>query len=178
MSADELLDPGGLDNLTSQAIEDVRARRASCLEVETGLSYLRRLVQGSIDIVERERAHRAGDDREPSTADLLGELPAILGDTPRPAGVGRLSATIAPTQVDVELQAEYDQLVDGGRLARVAELDDPELEQLAVALRALETRISAKRHRYHDRIDALQAELTRRYQSGEASVDSLLRDAT
>lgn len=178
MSSDELLEPDGLDNLTTRSIEDVRAQRAACLEVETGLSYLRRLVQGSLDIAGREIAHRAGDDAGPRSDALVDELPDILGDNPRPAGVGRLSATLAPTQVDAELQAEYQSLVDDGRLAHVAELDDDALAALDGRLRSLEAQISAKRHRYHERIDALQAELTRRYQSGEASVDTLLRDAT
>ena len=34
--------------------------------------------------------------------------------------------------------------------------------------------MSERRHAYFDRIDALQAELTRRYRTGEATVDGLL----
>ncbi len=34
--------------------------------------------------------------------------------------------------------------------------------------------MSERRHAYFERIDALQAELTRRYRTGEASVDGLL----
>ena len=35
--------------------------------------------------------------------------------------------------------------------------------------------MSRRRRSLHERIDALQAEITRRYRTGEASVESLLR---
>jgi hypothetical protein len=81
---------------------------------------------------------------------------------------------LEPTEVDPELSARYDALVADGALARAAELDRAHLDDLAGQLTALEADVSAKRRRYLDRIDALQSELTRRYQTGEASVDSLL----
>jgi hypothetical protein len=42
-------------------------------------------------------------------------------------------------------------------------------------MRDFENDLSALRRRLHERIDALQAEIGRRYRDGEASVDSLLR---
>jgi hypothetical protein len=39
----------------------------------------------------------------------------------------------------------------------------------------LEHAVSARRRSLHERIDALQSELTRRYKTGEATVDSLLQ---
>jgi phosphoenolpyruvate carboxylase len=70
--------------------------------------------------------------------------------------------------------AEYERLAGDGRLAQAADLDSDALSALLGDLRDLEQRVSTKRKAYHDRIDALQAELTRRYQTGEASVDTLL----
>jgi hypothetical protein len=176
-SYDHLLDPGALENLASRSLDDVRSQRATCLEVETGLSYLRRLVQGSIDIIGRELGRRAGTVAAADLEGLVDELPDILGDSPRPPGSGRLSSTLEPTYFDDELTAEYDTLVGDGRLARVEQLDDDELDGLTTGLRALETRISEQRRAFHDHIDVLQAEITRRYQTGEASVDTVLRDA-
>ena len=40
---------------------------------------------------------------------------------------------------------------------------------------AHEAELSARRRTLHERIDVLQAEITRRYKTGEASVESLLR---
>ena len=180
MSADheQLPEPIAADALVELSIEDVRARRAAATEIETGLSYLRRMLQGAIDIVTREAGHRSGTTAVSRGDDLLDELPDILGDSGRPAGVGRLSQTLEPTQLDAEFEAEYEALVGGARLAKVGQLGDAELDGLRAQLVALEARVSSKRRGYLDQIDVLQAELTRRYQSGEASVDALLRDAT
>ena len=56
---DDLLDPGYLGDLTARTMDEVRRMRAECQEVETGLSLLRRLVQGRLDIVGLELARRA-----------------------------------------------------------------------------------------------------------------------
>lgn len=175
---DELLEPIGPDQLAALPIDEVRRLRAAGTDVETGLSYLRRMVQGAIDIITREHAHRSGAAPTSGDEGLLDELPGILGDHGRPAGVGRLPQTLEPTTFDMELAAEYESLIGDGHLARVGELDDAELDALLAQLGDLESRVSAKRRGYLDRIDALQSELTRRYQTGEATVDSLLRDAT
>lgn len=174
---DQLLDPDLLADLAARPIEEVRAQRDACVEAETGLSYLRRLVQGAIDIGNRELARRAGGGDPRAVEDLVGELPEILGEGPRGAGVGRLPQGLAPTQLDAALVAEYEALVPGARLAEIAELDAVELADLLDRLGALEQRVAELRSAYFARIDALQAELTRRYRTGEASVDTLLRDA-
>jgi hypothetical protein len=171
---DALLEPEGLTNLEERPIEEIRAQRAACIEVETGLSYLRRLIQGSLDIIERELVRRAGGGDPQSVGDLVDQLPDILGEIPRPPGVGRLTQILEPTEFDDELIHAYEDLVGDGRLARAADLGGVELVALMDQLREIEVRVSARRHAFHGRIDALQAELTRRYRTGEATVDALL----
>ena len=51
---------------------------------------------------------------------------------------------------------------------------DDELRQVTDALAEFERQVSGRRRAMFDRIDALQAEIVRRYRSGEANVDSLL----
>lgn len=174
---DRLLDPRLLDDLAGRPLDEVRALRGACVEAETGLSYLRRLVQGALDIVQRELARRAGGGEPVSVGNLVDELPEILGDGPRGAGVGRLPRTLAPTELDDALAAEYEALVAGARLAEIADLQAPALAELLDQLGDLEHRISTLRNAYFARIDALAAEMTRRYRTGEASVDAVLRDA-
>lgn len=174
---DHLLDPEALADLEQRPIEDVRAQRAACVEVETGLSYLRRLIQGSLDIVGQAIEQRGSDGGAIDIAELVSQLPSILSDALRPAAPGRLVESLEPTRYDVELGAEYELLVGDGLVARAADLEDTELAEILEQLRELERRVSAQRHQYHERIDALQAELTRRYRTGEATVDALLRDA-
>jgi hypothetical protein len=170
---DRLLGPDFLDGLEQRPIDEIRAMRAECVEVETGLSYLRRMVQGPLDIVNRELVRReVGTRADRST--LIEELPGILAEGPRPSGVGRLSQQLEPTDIDPELSDELDAILGGGVISEVTSIDDDDLIGLQRQLEAFELRVSDRRHAYFDQIDALQAELTRRYRTGEASVDGLL----
>jgi len=170
---ERLLDPDYLDDLPGRPIEQIRSMRAECIDVETGLSYLRRMGQGPLDIVIAELAHR--DQGVPSdAAALIDELPGILADGTRPPGNGRLSVRLEPAELDAELSAELDALLGGTSIAAATHLSDAELRSLAEGLAAFEHKVSVLRRAFFERIDALQGELTRRYRSGEASVDSLL----
>ena len=172
---DRLLSPDYLGDLEQRSMEDVHTMREECVAVETGLSYLRRMVQGPLDIVNRELVRREVGGAAADRATLIEELPGILADGPRPPGNGRLSQTLEPTEVDAELSAELDTIVGGGVVADVTTIDDAALVQLHDRLAEFEHRVSERRRAYFGRIDALQAEITRRYRTGEASVDNLLR---
>jgi hypothetical protein len=169
---ERLLDPGYLDGLEARAIEEIRSMRAECQDVETGLSFLRRLVQGRLDIVaaELERREAGGDPAD--LALLVEQLPAILADHLRAPGNGRLPNTLGPGHVDEELQARVDTAVTA--LDDLAALTTEDLVASQQELSELEGEISGRRRDLFDRIDALQAELTRRYRTGEATVESLL----
>jgi hypothetical protein len=170
---DHLLATDFLSDLPGRPIDEIRTMRTECVEVETGLSYLRRMVQGPLDIVNRELVRReVGGRADRST--LIEELPGILADSPRPPGVGRLSQQLEPTEVDPELAGELDAILGGGVMGQVTTVDDQRLIELRGQLEAFEQRVSERRHAYFDRIDALQGELARRYKTGEASVDGLL----
>jgi hypothetical protein len=170
-----ILDPAYLDGMEGRPIEDIRAMRGECQDVETGLSYLRRVVQGRLDIVDAELARRRGGGDAADLSDLIEQLPSILSDHLRAPGNGRLPSSIGPGRPDEELEAKLDALVAEANLDAITELDEANLAQARDALATLEGEVSARRRALFDRIDALQAELTRRYKSGEASVESLLR---
>jgi hypothetical protein len=174
MSADHdrLLDPAHLVGLESRPIDEIRALRRACIDYETGLSYLRRVVQGSIDIIEGEVSRREGG--AATTGDLVEALPGLLGEAQRPPGTGRLPSALEPPDIDDELAHRYEALLASGELAHVTDVEGPVVHRLLHELHDIEQLVSAKRHAFHHRIDALQAELTRRYRTGEASVDSLL----
>ena len=175
MSADHdrLLDPAHLVGLEQRPIDQIRSLRRACIEYETGLSYLRRLVQGAIDILEGELQRRAGGSPD-GPAELVDALPGLLGESSRPPGLGRLTPSLEPHELDHELVRRYEALVGRGELAHAAEVDGAELHRLLGELQDVERQVSEERHAFHTRIDALQAELTRRYRTGEASVDTLL----
>jgi hypothetical protein len=171
----DLLDPGYLGDLPSRPMEEVRAMRAACQEVETGLSLLRRVVQGRLDIVGLELSRRAegGDPRD--LPDLIARLPAVLSERSRTPGVGRLPQMMTPGELPPALEAELDAIVGAGHMADLPSVDDAHLRSMADDLSAFEMKVSQHRQALFERIDALQAEITRRYKTGEATVDSLLQ---
>jgi hypothetical protein len=133
-------------------------------------------VQGRLDIVGLE-LHRRADGGDPGDlSDLISKLPETLADRTRTPGFGRLPQLLAPGEIDPALEAELDGIVAHGELRDLGHVADEDLASLAAELAALEGRVSSQRKALFERIDALQAEITRRYKSGEASVESLLRE--
>jgi hypothetical protein len=170
-----ILDPDYLADLGARSIEEVRAMRAECHAVETGLSYLRRVVQGRLDIVAGELARRRDGGDPADLSDLIEKLPEILADRTRAPGLGRLPQTLGPGTPDAELEGRLAEICAGGELDHLPDAADDALLALQGALADFEHEVSTRRRSLFDRIDALQAELTRRYRTGEASVESLLR---
>ncbi len=173
-SLEEILADGYLGDVAALDIAEVRARRAECKDVETGLSYLRRLVQGRLDVVAAEQQRRAEGDSGEDLEDLIARLPAVLAGSTRSEGTGRLPQSLGTGEVDTSLSDELDDILSHGRLSEPGELSDDELASAQSELTEFEAKVSGLRRSLFDRIDALEAELTRRYRTGEASVDSLL----
>lgn len=172
---DQLLDPEYLGDLTAHPMDQVRSMRAACQEVETGLSMLRRVVQGRLDIVGLELTRRAEGGDPADLPDLIARLPEVLSDRTNAPGVGRLPQFMAPGELPPELEAELDGIVGTSRLADLPAVTDEALRLLAEQLEAFEQKVSGHRRALFDRIDALQAEITRRYKTGEATIDALLQ---
>jgi hypothetical protein len=162
--------------LPDLAMDEVRSRRAECQEVELGLSYARRIVQGRLDIIHAE-LERRGEGGGPSDASAIvdrlkeGEM---LGDHGRPAGNGRLPTILAPDVETDEFSTEIDEIADPESLANLPDLTDEIVRKLADQLTALERSLSERRRQVFDRIDAFQAEIVNRYKTGTANPDELL----
>ena len=157
-------------DLTSLSLEELRNRRDEADQEETDLSFLRRMLQGRLDIVRAEAARRTG-----SGGSLLDTLPQILADDTTgasPAGLGRHRAT-EPSRAGETRRREEALVADLG-LSDPAALDDGGLRRAADVLVAEEVECSAARKRVQAVIDALGAEIARRYKSGEADVGALL----
>jgi hypothetical protein len=80
-----------------------------------------------------------------------------------------------PADVDQDVLGQLDAIVDADRLVNLPSLEDEALRAVIDALISLERDVSAKRRALHEVIDRLQEELVRRYKTGEATVDGLLR---
>jgi hypothetical protein len=172
---DRILGPEYLADLERRAMADVRTMRAECQEIETGLSYLRRLVQGRLDIVGAELQRRRDGAEPGDLSELISQLPEILAEGTRAPGLGRLPQLLAPGDIDAEFTDRLDGIMSGHDLESLPGLDDDELNRVRELLEALEREVSDRRRQLFDRIDTLQGEITRRYRTGEASVESLLQ---
>jgi hypothetical protein len=173
---DRVTGPAYLANLLTRPITDIRSMRAECQSIENGLSYVRRVAQGRIDIVAAELQRRR-DGGDPSDIhDLVARLPDILTDSKRPGG-GPIRAPheITVDHVADELIDDLDGILGPGAIGDLTHHDAEELTLTRDALTDFERSLSSTRRAIHDILDTLQAELTRRYRTGEASVDSLLQ---
>jgi len=169
-----LLDPTYLADVDALSLDDIRRMRAECQEAEASLSYLRRLIQGRMDIVHAYLERPAGSDA-PDLSSVVDNLAGILAGPGRPSGPGRNPVLYSPDTEDMEgLTTELDGILGADQIGRLDDLDDTRLRELANRLRDLENRVSGERHGLHERIDSLQAELVERHKSGRASVDGLL----
>ncbi len=171
----EVLDPGYVADLGAKDLDEVRSMRDQAQRVENGVSYLRRLAQGHLDIVDHERTRRREGVESGDLSDLIGHLPDILAEHGRGPGLGRPPQDLDPAVVPPELQAGLDVIVADADLGELAVLGDAALEGLAQRLTEFEAEVSARRRELHACIDTLQNEIKRRYRDGEATVDSLLR---
>ena len=72
-----LLTDSYLRGMESKSLDDIRSMRAECQEAEVALSYLRRLAQGRLDIVQAYLVRPAG------SVDDAGALPPSPRISPR-----------------------------------------------------------------------------------------------
>jgi hypothetical protein len=164
--ADVILEPSYVEGLADKTIEDVRAMHEECLEVETEVSYVRRLAQGRMDIVQAELDRRAAGG---TIGDLIAALPQILADDgPRsdPA-TSRLPRHLAPAPA-IEWKRGLEHLITDATLVNLPTLSEDELQSTLGQLRELESETSTRRRALHDVIDQIEGELTTRHAVGRS----------
>lgn len=168
---DELITIEEPADLSACSLADLREVRDQYQDIENGLSYARRIVQGRLDIVSVE-LERRGDGA--SDADLMERLPDALAAHTRGPGLPRPVRDLEPPAWADGLLEELDEVLSPNQLAGIAELDDTELVTAAARIGDVERDLSTMRHEIHRRIDLVQDELVGRYRQG-ATVDDLLR---
>ena len=155
----------------SLSLPDLRAERDTLRQQEDAVSFVRRLAQGRLDLVTAVKRHRADGSGAVSVAEIVrsGVGPAPSTGSARPPRDTEVSA-------DHPLLAEFDALCDSLGFDNMADLDDLGLTSLENGIQVFESAQSDLRRQLFDRIDALTAELVRRYRDGDASVDTLLQN--
>jgi hypothetical protein len=161
-----LTDPAFVASLGDRSVDELRAMKTECNDVENALSYYRRLAQARIEILEAEHARRASGG---TVEDLVKDLPRILS-----AESGRSSITDTrvppPDAPAVELHwpdGREDLIVDT-TLAHLPLLPADELESTLTRLRDFERELSDLRKAMHEVIDSLEQEIAARQVAGTA----------
>lgn len=164
-----VLEPEYLEGLTEVDLDELRQRRETAEDVETQISYYRRLLHGRMDLLNFELRRRSGDEKRT----LLEALPEILakgmvvGDEPSLRHIETMPPL--PTTTGRRL---IDKIMDDGVLTQLPDLDGEELGEALERLQETENQLSVQRRQLHTVIDALQAEIITRYRSeqGESQV--------
>ncbi|MFB7557571.1 RsiG family protein [Streptomyces brevispora] len=155
-------------DLRALRLPELRTLRRDAQRDEADLSYVRRLVQGRIDILRAEQARRR--DPESPVVDRLSE---ILADAPSLHRSSARHVTLSTPRSDEYRQLAAETLAE----VELSDLDARTDEELHTAMGRLvryEQQVSRRRHRLQRTADDCGGEIARRYRDGEAQVDDLL----
>ncbi|RLE26274.1 MAG: hypothetical protein DRJ50_01270 [Actinobacteria bacterium] len=155
---------------TELSLSELRGLRHQLQNEDDAVSYARRVAQARLDLVAAEAVRRSDSSGGEAGDDLRSVLAKHL--TGGPARPPRPTEDLS----DHPLAVELDETCAKKGLGHLKSLDDAELVALTEAIGEFEARVSSDRRARFDRLDALSAELVRRYRDGEADVDSIHAD--
>ena len=174
-SIDQVTDPAYIENIETVSVDELRERRALLDELDTELSYYRRMLHGRMDLLSFELRRRSGEE----TRTLVEALPQILA-----SGVGGTHRSPIPRELPLEPpdaggedRHPVDAILQDDFLAHLPTIDDDELIAIQSTLTDAERIVSAERRSVFDVHDVINAELTRRYKEGLADAGDLLSDS-
>jgi hypothetical protein len=161
-------------DLARLSLPELRTLRRDAQRDEADLSYVRRLLQGRIDILRAELARRGpAAVPEPPEASVVARLPEILTDAPARHRSSARHVTLGTPHNEEYRRLAADMLAEV-ELSDLAARTDPELHEAMARLVRYEQQVSGRRQRLQRTADDCGAEITRRYREGEAQVDDLL----
>ncbi|MDG4534649.1 AmfC protein [Streptomyces sp. AV19] len=150
-------------------LAELRALRREARQEEADLSYVRRLLQGRIDILRAELAQRADAEAE----SLVDRLSEILADGPSAHRSSARHVTLGTPHAEEYRRLAEDMLGEVA-LSDLAARTDGELRAARLRLGTYERHVSGRRRQLQRTADDCGAEIARRYREGEAQVDDLL----
>ena len=158
-------------DLAGLRLPELRALRRDAQGDEADLSYVRRMLQGRIDILRAELARRA--DPAAPEVDRLSELSEILADAPSQLRTSARHVTMStPRGEEYRLLAA--EMLSEVELSDLGARTDDELHAAMGRLAGYEQQVSQRRQQLQRTADDCSAEIARRYREGEAQVDDLL----
>jgi anti-sigma-K factor RsiG len=163
--------PEGLPehDLSALRLSELRALSRDAQRDEADLSYVRRLLQGRIDILRAELARRGG--RVPE--EVVKRLPEILRDAPARHRSSARHVTLGTPHGEEYRRLAAEMLAEV-ELSDLQARTDDELGAGMGRLVRYERQVSRRRQQLQRTADGCSAEIARRYREGEAQVDDLL----
>ncbi|WP_187363861.1 ABC transporter substrate-binding protein [Streptomyces piniterrae] len=155
-------------DLSGLGLPELRVVRRDSQQEEADLSYLRRLLQGRIDILRAEIARRTAQH-----SPLLDRLPEILTDVPSRHRSSARHVTLG-TPHSEEYRRLAEEMLGEVELSDLTARTDQELHDAMGRLIRYERQVSRRRQSLQRMADDCSAEIARRYREGEAQVDDLL----
>lgn len=171
-----------LHDLALLRLPELRVLRRDAQRDEADLSYVRRLLQGRIDILRAELARRggvrapgAGQPRVVGSGELsvIERLSEILTDAPARHRSSARHVTVGTPHGEEYRRLASDMLSE----VELSDLDARTDEELGAGMGRLvryEQQVSRRRQQLQRTADDCSAEIARRYREGEAQVDDLL----
>ncbi|CAM5740842.1 hypothetical protein STAFG_4546 [Streptomyces afghaniensis 772] len=163
--------------LAALSLPELRTLRRDAQRDEADLSYVRRLLQGRIDILRAELTRRtpvgAASVAVPAEASVVERLAEILRDAPARHRSSARHLTLGTPQGEEYRRLAAEMLAE----VELSDLDartDLELNTAMGRLVRYEQQVSRRRQRLQRTADECSAEIARRYREGEAQVDDLL----
>ena len=161
-----VLDPAYHSGLEDLPEAELRTKHAECLELETEVSYVRRLAQARTEILQAELDRRRDGG---SIADLIARLPEILADKgPRTAAANARVPEILAPSMSISWSRGTEYLIADDTLVNLPTLTEDELRETIDALHELEGEVSTTRRQLHGVIDAIEDVLGPRLTDAEA----------
>lgn len=154
-------------------LAELRAVRRDAQRDEADLSYVRRLLQGRIDILRAELARRAAPASPLMERLVVDRLSEILADVPSAHRSSARHVTLG-TPHSEEFRRLAEDMLSEVELSDLAARTDHELHEGMARLVAYERQVSDRRRQLQRTTDDCSAEIARRYREGEAQVDDLL----
>lgn len=153
--------PDYLADLAGATAAQIRRMRDECRAEERRLSYIRRVLQGHLDLALAEVARRGGGEQ---TSLVTRVTSALLG----PPGGARSARAVGLYEPADAADAGIDT-----ETAHLPDVDDAALAALVERLRQRERALSDQRNVLLANLDRLQDELVTRYRDDHAAIDEV-----
>jgi hypothetical protein len=157
--------PAELDAL---GLPELRTLMRGAQQEEGDLSYVRRLLQGRIDILRAELTRRS----DPGSP-LLDLLPKILADLPSRHRTSARHVTLG-TPHSEKYRSLAEEMLAEVELSDLTARTDDEIHDAMARLVRYEQEVSQRRQVIQRTADGCSTEIARRYREGEAQVEDLL----